>query len=76
MSPGGDKIIFHDWKGFEKRREASKQAVRYTLILGEDEISQAKVAVRDMGGAEQVDVPTIDLVAWLKEKLSPCKSAF
>jgi histidyl-tRNA synthetase len=69
-------IAFGDRSLRSQMREASKQAVHYTLILGEDEISQAKVAVRDMGGAEQVDVPTIDLVAWLKEKLSPCKSAF
>ena len=51
-------------------REASKKAVRYALILGEDEVDQSTVAVRDMVGADQVDVPTIDLIAWLKENLS------
>jgi histidyl-tRNA synthetase len=69
-------IAFGDRSLRSQMREASRQAVRYTLILGEDEILNARVAVRDMAGADQVDVPTIDLVAWLKENLSSCKSAF
>jgi len=50
-------------------REASKQAVRYVLIIGEDEISQSRVAVRDMQDSGQADVPTIDLITWLRERL-------
>jgi histidyl-tRNA synthetase len=50
-------------------REASKQAVRYVLIIGEDEISQSRVAIRDMQEGGQTDVPTIDLITWLKERL-------
>jgi histidyl-tRNA synthetase len=64
-------ISFGDRSLRSQMREADKQSVRYVLILGEDEIAQSRVAVRDMAGADQVDVPTIDLIAWLKENLSP-----
>jgi histidyl-tRNA synthetase len=63
-------ISFGDRSLRSQMREAGKQSVRYVLILGEDEVVQSRVAVRDMRGADQVDVPTIDLVAWLKENLS------
>lgn len=64
-------IAFGDRSLRSQLREASKQAVRYALILGEDEVLQSKVTVRDMAGADQVDVPAIDLIAWLQENLSP-----
>jgi histidyl-tRNA synthetase len=64
-------VAFGDRSLRSQLREADKQAVRYVLILGEDEVLQSKVAVRDMEGAEQVDVPTIELIAWLQENLLP-----
>jgi histidyl-tRNA synthetase len=64
-------IAFGDRSLRSQLREADRQGVRYVLILGEEEVLQSKVAVRDMEGAEQVDVPTIELIAWLRENLSP-----
>jgi histidyl-tRNA synthetase len=64
-------IAFGDRSLRSQMREASREAVRYAIIIGEDEVLQSKVAVRDMAGANQVDVPAIDLIAWLKENLQP-----
>ncbi|HSM56386.1 MAG TPA: histidine--tRNA ligase [Candidatus Sulfomarinibacteraceae bacterium] len=47
-------------------READKRDVKYTLILGEDELSQGKVAVRPMVGGEQQLVGRSQLAGWLK----------
>jgi histidyl-tRNA synthetase len=64
-------IAFGDRSLRSQMREASREAVRYAIIIGEDEVLQSQVAVRDMAGADQVDVPAIDLIAWLKENLQP-----
>jgi histidyl-tRNA synthetase len=64
-------IAFGDRSLRSQLREADKQSVRYALIIGEDEIRQSQVAVRDMYDGHQREVPTIDLIAWLKEHLSP-----
>jgi histidyl-tRNA synthetase len=50
-------------------READKRAVRYAVILGEDELARAQAVVKDMGGGEQADVPLAELVAWLKARV-------
>lgn len=50
-------------------REANKQQVIYALILGEDEIKQGQVLVRDMRSSEQSAVPMPDLRSWLGERL-------
>jgi histidyl-tRNA synthetase len=50
-------------------REASRKSVRFALILGDQEIDQSKVAVRDMQEGGQIDVATIDLISWLQEHL-------
>lgn len=46
-------------------READKRQVKYTLILGENELANNEVAVRPMGEGKQQLVPRADLVAWL-----------
>jgi len=46
-------------------READKRQVKYTLILGENELANNEVAVRPMGEGKQQMVPQAELVAWL-----------
>jgi histidyl-tRNA synthetase len=48
-------------------READKQAVRFALILGEDELRNSQVIVRDMQGGDQQPVSMAALATWLKE---------
>jgi histidyl-tRNA synthetase len=47
-------------------READRRQVRYTLILGEDELAQGVVTVRSMDGGEQFVVPRDQIVNWLQ----------
>ena len=46
-------------------READKRQVRYTLILGENELENDEVAVRPMEKGKQQMVPRAELVTWL-----------
>jgi histidyl-tRNA synthetase len=50
-------------------READKRAVRYTVILGENELESGKASVRDMRSGDQVDVDLTLLVTWLRERV-------
>lgn len=50
-------------------READKRAVRYTVILGENELKGGKATVRDMKSGDQLDVDLNLLVTWLKERV-------
>ncbi|MGD2147073.1 MAG: histidine--tRNA ligase [Anaerolineae bacterium] len=50
-------------------READKRGVRYTVIVGEDELESGTAAVRDMQNGEQSGVDLRGLVSWLKERL-------
>ena len=50
-------------------READKREVRYTIILGENELDSGKAAVRDMKSGDQVDVDLNLLVTWLRERV-------
>lgn len=47
-------------------READSRNVRYTLIVGENELANNTVAVRSMAKGDQVTVPRVELVAWLQ----------
>lgn len=49
-------------------READKRNVRFTLILGEKELADDTVAVRDMVGGEQTTVLRDELLGWLRER--------
>ncbi|MBS3783388.1 MAG: histidine--tRNA ligase [Anaerolineae bacterium] len=50
-------------------READKRDVRYTVILGENELESGKATVRDMKSGDQTDVDLKLLVTWLSEKV-------
>lgn len=50
-------------------READKRAVRYTVILGGNELESGKATVRDMKSGDQIDVGLNLLVRWLKERV-------
>jgi len=50
-------------------READKREVRYTVILGENELEAGVATVREMREGDQVEVPLVDLVNWLKERV-------
>lgn len=47
-------------------READKRQVRYTLIVGEDEVARDEVAVRPMQDGEQTIVARAEIVDWLR----------
>jgi histidyl-tRNA synthetase len=63
------------WVAFGKRglksqlREAGKRAIRYTVILGEDELAAGTATVRDMQTSEQSSVELAGLMAWLKARV-------
>jgi histidyl-tRNA synthetase len=50
-------------------READKRGVRYTLILGENELDSGMATVRNMKSGDQTDVDLNLLVRWLKERV-------
>jgi len=50
-------------------REAGKRGVRYTVILGEDELAAGTATVRDMQAGEQTSVELAGLVEWLKARV-------
>jgi histidyl-tRNA synthetase len=50
-------------------READKRGVRYTVIVGENELESEKATVRDMKSGDQVDVDLTLLVTWLRERV-------
>ena len=50
-------------------READKHGVRYAAIIGEDEMTESIVTIRDMESGEQQAVPNDDLVPWLKNRI-------
>ena len=51
-------------------READKQEVRYTVMIGPDELRDGVVTVRNMSTRDQYTVPTGELVGWLRERLA------
>jgi histidyl-tRNA synthetase len=63
-------IAFGDRSLRSQMREASKQDVRFVLILGDQEIERGQVTIRDMSSHDQTDVPTIELIVWLQEHLA------
>lgn len=49
-------------------REANKYPIQYTLIIGESEVENETVTVRDMSSGEQVTVPQADLIDWFRSR--------
>lgn len=50
-------------------RAADKSPARFTLILGEQELSEGRVVVKEMATGEQHSVPRSELVVWLTAAL-------
>jgi histidyl-tRNA synthetase len=50
-------------------RFADRAEVKYTLVLGSDEVAQGTVAVRDMAASTQTTVPRTEIVQWLNGRL-------
>ena len=63
-------LAFGDRSLRSQLREASKLAVGCAVIIGEDELKQERVAIRDMRDGVQTTVATAALVGWLEEKLT------
>jgi histidyl-tRNA synthetase len=65
----GAVIAFGDRSLKSQLREAGKQAARYVVIMGEDEVRETRATVRDMSSRDQQSISTGDLIGWLKERL-------
>ena len=63
MAMGGDRGLR------SQLREADKRGVRYTVILGENELEQDRASVRQMDSGEQIEVDLALLVTWLRERI-------
>lgn len=52
-------------------KQAVKLGARFAVLLGDDELKQGAVAVKDLAKQEQATVPVAELAAWLRSRLSP-----
>ncbi len=50
-------------------RQADKRGARIALLVGEDEIAQGVVTLRDLGSGEQTSVPLARVITAVQEKL-------
>ncbi len=50
-------------------READKRNVRYTVIIGGNELESGQATVRNMKSGDQIDVPLNELTAWFEDRL-------
>ena len=50
-------------------KQANRANVRFTLILGEDELATGEVTVRDMAAGEQQRISLAEIEDWLKRRL-------
>ena len=63
------------WLEFDQRKldrqlkSASKMGVRFTVILGSEELAQGMVKVKDMASGEQTMVKYDDIVTWLLKRI-------
>jgi histidyl-tRNA synthetase len=48
-------------------KKSDRMGADYTFILGEDEISNQSVSVKDMNSGEQIQLKREDLESWLKK---------
>ncbi len=57
-------------KNFKKQlKKASKLEVEYTFIIGEDEVNNGYVTIKDMKEFKQIKINKSELMEWLKENL-------
>jgi histidyl-tRNA synthetase len=52
-------------------KSADRAGVAYTLMLGDQELADQTVLVRDMAGKSQTPLPRAEIVAWLRARLAP-----
>ena len=74
----GTEISYHPIKLKKAMGAASKLQVRYTIIIGEEEVQSGNYQVKDMGTGEQQSVGAGKIAGFLKEKLrepSPATSS-
>lgn len=50
-------------------READKRGVRYTVILGDNELERGMATVREMDSGNQIEVDLAVLVTWMRERV-------
>lgn len=67
----GTRIAFARGKRSMKSqmREANKFPIKYTIIIGEDELEQGQLAIRNMESSEQELVAIAEISSWLKDRL-------
>jgi histidyl-tRNA synthetase len=65
----GTEISYHPVKLKKAMGTASKLEVRYTIIIGEEEVASGNYQVKDMGAGEQQSVSAAEITGFLKEKL-------
>ena len=51
-------------------REANRHHAKFAIIIGEDELAEASVTIRQMDNGEQFSVKSTEVVSWISEKLS------
>ena len=52
-------------------REANRSGARFSLILGEDELSQRRFSVKDMRQSVQDEVAFERIIDYLQERIEP-----
>ncbi|MGA8182828.1 MAG: histidine--tRNA ligase [Terriglobia bacterium] len=65
----GTEISYHPIKLKKAMGAASKLGVRYTIIIGEQEVESGNYQVKDMQTGEQQSVSAGEIAGFLKEKL-------
>ena len=65
----GTEISYHPIKLKKAMGAASKLDVRYTIIIGEEEVASGNYQVKDMRSGEQQSVSAAEIAGFLKEKL-------
>jgi histidyl-tRNA synthetase len=66
----GAVMSFGDRSLRAQLRQAGRQEVAYTLILGEEELAAGQVTARDMAQGQQERVARGDIVVWLQTRLT------
>jgi histidyl-tRNA synthetase len=66
----GAVMSFGDRSLKAQLRQAGRQDMAYTLVLGEDELAAGKVTVRHMARGQQEHVARDEIVPWLSSRLA------
>ncbi len=71
----GTEISYHPIKLKKAMGAASKLGVRYTIIIGEQEVESGNYQVKDMRSGEQQSVSAAEIAGFLQEKLGEDSTA-